>query len=410
MFVLGLMGVAVSRGSDSYQFRWFHYRPGELRIIMDTSVTESGVLSHSSSTHDVRGWLLCIDLESKAELPDRTRIYGPLWSVTGEQSWLNHADGVAFTDRDRKARVDAGFVAFDDHGDVVRIRADEHGVSRRARLRIADSSAEWIPNGVFSWVAAPLPPGSEDTFTTLSHRYRIHRDPKEGSRLFESLSGDRVDDRWLEQAFETYRGMKEMGNVRAFITNERDYLICFPMDFWNRMGEKDAPRRMVDTFEWKGTTYDRKQWAFYFKRGSLDPVVFRKPEVPEVTMVFGSPSQTVSINGEPALLYLTKKGVVLVFPTTHEVRTTVLPPDPATEFAGGSGVLPGQVQHLPEENTLAFLATHYMSTAASLYLWNYQTGQTSMQSLELTQLFRKRFFVLGLNGPSQALPVKESGE
>jgi hypothetical protein len=67
MFVLGLIAVAVSRGSDSYRFRWFHYRPGELRIIMDTSVTDLGVLSHSSSTHDVRGWLLCIDVESKAE-------------------------------------------------------------------------------------------------------------------------------------------------------------------------------------------------------------------------------------------------------------------------------------------------------------------------------------------------------
>ena len=218
----------------------------------------------------------------------------------------------------------------------------------------------------------------------------------------------RVDDRWLEQAFDTYRGMKEMGNVSAFITDDRNYLICFPMDFWNRgWGKaKDGQRNIVDTFEWKGTSYDRKDWAFYFKRGSLDPIPFRKPSVEGVKQFFSAPSQGLSINGEPALLYMTKTSMVLVTLTTNERRTFVVPRDPNTEFMEGPGVQPDRVQHLAGSYTVAFFAAHYMGTAAALYLWNYQTGANSLQSFDTTQLFRPHFF--GLNGPNKPLPIREA--
>jgi hypothetical protein len=392
---------AAGSSSNQYDFRWLHASSTELRIIMDTSVTESSPLSHSSTVRDVRDWLVVIDLNSPLPIQKAARVYGPLWSVDDRQSWLNHADGVSFTQEDRKAKAKAGFVAFDDAGAVVRIRPGANG-STRDRLKISSAKAEWVADGPFEWNARALPPGSEDEIQTLSHRYRLHRDDATRTQLFETLTGKRVEDPWLESAFETYRTMKEMGNVAALLTNELDYLVCFPAPLWNRSGDKDAPRQFVETFEWNGKTYDRKDWAFFFKRGSPEPVIFRKAPIPGVMLFTGGPSQVLSIDGVAWLLYLTDTGASLVALESGEQRSMNVPWKlPSVAF--GTGILHWNIRSLPDRDEIILLATDASSENVAVYFWNYRTGAVRHKPLAIQNLFREP--LLGKNSPKHVFPV-----
>src|SRR5262245_13657805 len=75
----------------------------QLRLIVSTSRHYRPALSHSSTTSDVRGWLVTVDLASEAPLAERARVLGPLWDSPPARSFLSFNAGTNFTDGDAAA-------------------------------------------------------------------------------------------------------------------------------------------------------------------------------------------------------------------------------------------------------------------------------------------------------------------
>jgi len=384
--VAGVTSPARAERTALFHFRHFHLRGDELRVILDSALFVSSPLSHSSSTRDEKGWLVCIDLASTKPLANRARLYGPLWDAADAQSSLSHQAGVVFTERDQRAAAARAFVAFDDTGNVVRIRGDTRDI-----LELAPSAARWRAHGSYRPSEGRLPPGSEDEVQTLTHRHRLRRVNGQ-VQLTETLSGVRVPDPWLEAAFATYRGMKDMGNVRAWVTDDLQYLVCFPDRAWSRQ-RHDGPPGLITTFEWGGRTYDRPKWAFYFRRPNRDPLIFQKWSESGQFLFEEAPAQTIAVEGEPYFLYLTQAGPVLA-PLAGGTRlSSPVPP--------GDGWLrfpPTDIRHDPAAGELLFFGRNdprfngTIDGGVMLFRWSYRKGPMTRVALPTEELFRRSFF------------------
>ena len=97
------LGGCASSGSGQLDIRARTVAGRELRLIVTTSRSYRPLLSHSSKTADVKGWLVTIDLASDGPLAERARIVGPLWDVPNARAVVSFHSGSAFTRADALA-------------------------------------------------------------------------------------------------------------------------------------------------------------------------------------------------------------------------------------------------------------------------------------------------------------------
>ena len=198
----------------------------ELRILLETVVYFRPLTSHSSKASSAKGWLITVDLAKQGPLSGAfSRLRAPVGraecAIFAQLRRRRH-----FTDQDVAAARATPFIDFDWDGTPVQIRRDQHGHGIRERL-VLGATPRWKPDGSFSPLPAPGPPMNEETVETLSGRYHLQLSDGH-TTVHERLTGKRIVDPWLEKAFTTYRNIKELKNVRTWLTDDLQYLVCNP--------------------------------------------------------------------------------------------------------------------------------------------------------------------------------------
>ena len=75
----------------------------ELRLVIETSRLQPGPADSSSTTSDVKSYLLDVNLASAAPLAQRFRLYGPLSSSPASRSSISFDAGANFGKQDEEA-------------------------------------------------------------------------------------------------------------------------------------------------------------------------------------------------------------------------------------------------------------------------------------------------------------------
>jgi len=375
-------------GSPALDVKYQFLVANELRLIVETTVQHGSIFPDApTKTSNSKGWLISVNLTSARPLTERARVYGPLWDTR-----ISHTgfDGLVFTEDDRKAAVSTPFVAFDHEGNVVRIT---HSTSSRRLprniLATTSTSAGWRDLPPFSPWPEAIKFLSEDSLQTVSHRYELRRGTDAKVTLYETLSGIPIEKPWLTSAFATYREMKDMGNVRAWLTDDLKYLMCFPEPIWNRRFENLTT---VTNFEWAGQSYSRQEYAFMFHEPNPDPVIFQRPSIPGLH-VWDNPQSVVIADGDLYFQYRTDTNVLLwpfASGQRYELRTVGL--KGWDRFIGG-----GRFQHIPSDGKIAFFIDDFMTTHKApsenliVFLWDYRKHTVARYEAHIVELFRNHF-------------------
>jgi hypothetical protein len=366
-----------------------HFLVGnELRLIVETTVRHDAILPDApSKTSDAKGWLISVELSSPGPLTERARVYGPLWDTPISHTGFG---GLVFTEDDRKAALSTPFVAFDHEGKVVRIsHTTSNGPLPRSMLDTTPVPAIWKQLTPFSPRPERIEPRSEESLQTPSHRYELRRGTDGKVTLYETLTGTPISNPWLTRAFATYREMKDMRNVTAWITEDLQYLVCFPAWIWNRSFEH-LP--IVTEFEWAGKSYSRKEYAFMLHEPNSDPIIFQRPSIAGSKRLWGEPQSVFVADGDLYFQYGTETNVVL-WPFSsgrrYELQTSSL--KGWDRFAGS------RFQHMPNDGKIAFFiddapTTHrHPSENILVFLWDYRKDTVTRYETHIRELFRNHF-------------------
>lgn len=376
--------------APSLDARHFFQSGNELRIIVETSVKTSAFWSHSTTTSKSKGWLVCVDLASDKPIRQRTRVYGPLWDTPNAHTGF---DGLIFTKEDQEAAAATALVAFDHEGNIVRIQGSaKAGPKMRSFLQISNSNAVWQPQGQHSAPPEQLRSFAADAVETSSHRYELRYGQDGSAALYERLSGKPVEKPWLTKAFATYRGMKDMDNVRAWLSEDLSYLICFP-----------APG--PTEFEWAGKTYPRKDYAFLFHEPESAPVIFRRP--PLEGGVWGQPDDVFLIDGRPYMHDKAETKVVLSPILGEGLRYQL----ETTPLQGWVAYDHSRVQHVVANDQLVSFVDDFHSGVYApsdnfiVFIWNYRKNEVERHEAHIREVFRN---FLGEFSPHAAIkPVEK---
>jgi len=269
------------------------------RAVVDTAVSSTGWLDHTSRISDPRTYLLVVDLSRPAGEAGRARVYGPLWRAP-ERTWGVRADEPDLFGDDA-ARLAAPDYAFDRDGTLVCHVPDRAGATVRQHRLVSDASgARWKP-ATRRIPRPPLTRGTSDE-RARSNDLRYHLTPVEGggSALIDRVEGRGAPDRWLEQALDRVRAMPDFGNVRLLLTDDLKYLVAVPAPRWNV--EARPGGRTVETFELAGRTYARGRYVIVLARDAQGPVVVERIEHAQFRGWPG-PADAYSIGGELFLYY-----------------------------------------------------------------------------------------------------------
>jgi hypothetical protein len=395
-------------GAPNFKIRNECLVGNELRILLETVVYFRPLTSHSSKASSAKGWLITVDLSKPGPLRGRARVYGPLWDVPNVRSSLSFDVGVRFTEQDVAAARATPFIDFDWDGTPVRIRRDRQGQWIRERL-IFGAAPHWKSDGPFSPLPPPGPPMNEETVETLSCRY--HLQLSEGhTTLHERLTGKRIVDPWLENAFTTDRSIKELKNVRTWLTDDLKYLVCNPEPVYLEV--RGDPR----DFEYGGKTYRRGEYALVWERPNPQPRIVKKPhaETFQVPQPIGA---AFSING--VLYFLYEEGRLNIRPEEKPAATLIpafggrsyTAQPPADRRQEWEYRCPRQWQQLGKPTGLAFFGTNGYGGQAPhqvphgsvvVFVWTLENAKVSVFEAPTSELFERQS---GEYVPKQAVPI-----
>ncbi|HNC22704.1 MAG TPA: hypothetical protein PLU52_00750 [Opitutaceae bacterium] len=364
----GLLSQSAS-ASPNLEARYWHVKGTQLRLIVETTIQHSSIIPDTPrTTSDAKGWLLVVDLSSSQALGARSVVVGPLWDTPNPHTGF---DGLIFTKADQEAAKATPFVAFDSDGNVMRIKN-----GHRCELILEQATARWVDRGAYVPPPEKIPFLGEDLLRTASKRYELRRDPGNGRvTLYETLTGARVPNEWVTNAFSTYRTIPDIDNTKAFVSEGLDCLVCFPHWIWN----KGFGKGVVSDFQVGGHSYKRADYLFWFHPPSREPIVIHRPQV-DNTEFDGVPSFMVMVNNQPWMFY-NRIGAVrlqrLDGPEFFEAKTASLTEWPQYGIR--------DEQHLPEQNCIAM----FYDNRATLhtYIWNYQSGKIAQYDTSYSELF-----------------------
>jgi hypothetical protein len=395
-------------GTPNYRIRTECLVGNELRILLETVVYFRPLTSHSSKASSAKGWLITVDLAKQGPLSGRSRVYGPLWDVPNVRSSLSFDVGAHFTDQDVAAARATPFIDFDWDGTPVQIRRDQHGHGIRERL-VLGATPRWKPDGSFSPLPAPGPPMNEETVETLSGRYHLQLSDGH-TTVHERLTGKRIVDPWLEKAFTTYRNIKELKNVRTWLTDDLQYLVCNPQPVYLEV--RGDPR----DFEYAGKTYRRGEYVLVWQRPNPEPRIVKKPRA-ETPQILEPIVAAFSIKG--VLYFLYEEGRLNIGPDEKPAATlipafggkTYAAQSPADRRAEWEYRCPRQRQQLEKPARLAFFGTNRFGAQApdqvpdqsvTVFIWTLENAKVSVFDAPTSGLFERQS---GEYVPKQALAV-----
>jgi hypothetical protein len=398
----GLCGVAALRFANAdmvgLEIRSQHLVGDELRLVVETYRTWMPFLSHSSRTADAKGYYLAINLASKEPLTDRTQVIGPLWDVPDPRSSISFEAGANFTQEDVDAAAATPICVFDTDGTLLRFTRDKtRHVAVCDALVTTAANVSWKRQGDLKPVHDTLGPMSEDRVTTGSGRYTVmyHHGKAE---CFDLFTGEPKEDVWLTRCFAQARSIKDLNNIRLFLTNDLKYLVVSPMDIWN------TGRELIKTFDLDGRTYKRADVGLAYARGSEKPLVFPRKMDEHAGFLAEAPHGAFSI-GEKLYLFMSDETMLRLY--TPNGREEIV--SKATPGVHWKAIPYPQIQHAPAANELVMFESNEISAKAeaneviSVIRWDYRKNVVTRDDVPLKDIFAHRG---GQLRPKSALPVK----
>jgi hypothetical protein len=241
----------------------------ELRVIVRTYEPHQPLMSHSSVSSDVKGWVVLVVLGKTGPLAKRSRVLGPVWDVPGARSSISLEAGATYSKEDVEAQRATPRVMFDEEGQVMRLRltADGKGVEKSV-LDVRETGAVWWKDAAYTRIPNRVGWTSGDYVQTRTKKYHLqYADGKAG--LYETNTGKAVPDRWLENVMEQVCGEPGQGKMKMILTEDLKYLVVNPAPL-NVDGE------FVKTFRIAGKEYSRAEYWVYWERAHPEPVLVKK--------------------------------------------------------------------------------------------------------------------------------------
>jgi hypothetical protein len=360
----------------------------ELRLVVETSRSSEGPFDHHSTTTDVKGYLILIDLDSHKPMKQRSRMFGPLWDVPEPRSSLSFDAGVMFTQQDVDAAHLTPRCAFDSNGTLLRFRWDSASkATLRESLEIGSTGASWKYCGDVKPIKNDLLPGSQDELTSTSGQFAlIYQDGE--AKLYDLFTSLPKEDSWLTTSFVQLRAIKDQGDVFMFLTDDLNCVVVGPMS-----------TNKSKTFDFGGKTY---------QRADVVTVLHRPVGAPELfPQMFNGPYGAFSIKNE---LYLFKSD-------WHSLR--LYKPDGTKEFRVATAGIPAwesisypQMQCQPSTNEIFLFSSNDPTVGVSLYehllvtRCNYGNNTVTNDDVPIIDLFDQTAF--GDFAPKSAMRVPQS--
>jgi hypothetical protein len=394
--VLGSAFLASGCDDASYlELRGQCLRGDELRLLVETYRVSTEFGSHRSKVSDTKSYLVTVDVESTKPIAERAKIYGPLWSVPNKRSSISYQAGAMYSKEDVEAARATPVCWFDTDGQLVRFIGDPaRKIIRRDVLKLASDVATWTRQADAKPVLDDLGPMSEDRLQTPSGRFKLaYRNG--AAQLFDLYTGEAKEDAWLTKCFAEARSVKDLSNVRLFLTEDLNHLVVSPVQGWYNGHE------MVTTFTLRGKTYKRGDFGFAYSRPAPEPIVF--PRKLDPNFLAEEPHGAFTIDSQLFLLM------------NDEESLRLYTPDGKREFrlaASGKPLWPTypflRLQHAPANEELIFFdhpitRDSVPNESVLVSRWRYRAGTVARRDVHVIELFERRAARLV---PKSVIPVK----
>lgn len=376
----------------------------ELRFVLETARTTTGLIWQETRWANVRGWLVCADLSADSPFMIRPeaalavnatglakgrqepplampplivrdnslRLFGPLWSTPGQRLMLHmpsvYVGESALAQRNRRlGRTAPPYVGMNEHGTPVRVRV--HPQRDDGFLRDEFDPAEQLPH----WRGESFYPALEGTPRIPAINaagYLLYAEPSGEFAAYEFLSGHRVRSEWLDGALAVFQALPHLQRFeRAWLTEDAQYLV-FSLAKWETEDVSTLPGRgpRFTNFTVGGQTYSRATHSLYFRRPETAPRVFKREADGDPDSSLGmNPRAALSIDGELRLLNLQEGRLWLSAAEGGVTREIALP-------GGARWLTSRRIQHLPAEGRVVLIV---VNEDVRVFDWNYRTGQGS---------------------------------
>jgi len=360
-------------------------RDDDLRLLVETYRVSTDFASHRSKVSDTKGYLITISIESTKPIAERAKIYGPLWNVPNKRSSISYQAGAMYSKEDVEAARATPVCWFDADGQLVRFIGDPtRKAIRRDVLKIAADGATWKRQPDAKPVFDDLGPMSEERLETLSRRFKLlYRNG--AAQLFDLFSGEPKQDAWLTDCFAEARSIKDLSNVRLFLTEDLNHLVVSPMEQWNN------GHSTVTTFTLRGKTYRRADYGLAYSRPLAEPAVFPRQLDPAQGFLAEAPHGAFSIDSKLFLLMNDEKSLRLYTPEGKQEFHLV---------ANGKPLWPSypflRLQHAPANDELVFFDTNEITRSSGpdeaviVSRWKYRSGTVARREVRIIDLFERR--------------------
>jgi hypothetical protein len=357
----------------------------ELRLGIETYSESRGPFDHSATDSDVKGYLVIVDLSSDKSIAERAKLYGPLWSVPNPRSSISLDAGTNFTQQDVDAMQITPTCMFDGDGTLVRFKWDaSRQVAVRESLTVGKDSGSWKTEGDLKTIKNSLGAMSEDKAISASARYMLIYEKGEAT-LYDVFTGESKDDNWLTTSFADARSIKNLNNIRIFLTDDLNYLVVSP---WGTTG--DGQGGVLKTFDLNGKTYNRADSVLIYRRPQANAqLIVRKPGEKEYQQE--APHGIFSIGGE------------LYFFMNDQHALRLYRPDGTKEFhVDANGNAPWETAAFPQiqfsrKDDEIILYSGNDTTAeigpnehVKVLMWKYLTNDLTQNDIPLINLFESR--------------------
>lgn len=367
-----LAGCFLPERSSSIQVEKATLVGDDLKLVVKSAQHSTPFYAHSTKTYNVRHYYIGMDVKSKAPLRTAATIMGPLW-IEKDTAWQ-----AEFLPRWPHYKQ----FGFDPNGELQRITWNEdQGNWDRDRLSIEKDRSRWIPAGLVSSI-----PGPTNIFAsnlrTRSGNWQVYINATNAPELYETATGQRTNDPWLEDVISQLYRVREIGVEHRIgdvkLTDDRKYVVYWPSTSFNWNGqaypvtEKPSPNH-------KGVQ-KKQEHAVIFERPSPEGLVVSKGDWSDAWS--GRPLGFFSIGGELLLLKQNTNYLALV---DQQGRTKY------QMNAPNSKAYYHTTQDEPEANRLVFFDNFIIPNPFEVRIWDYQSGSLSTFKFQLPSLFENSF-------------------
>jgi hypothetical protein len=195
-----------------------------------------------------------------------------------------------------------------------------------------------------------------------------------------------IDDPWLTQRFAEARSIRDLNNVRIFLTEDLRYLVVSPMAIWNHFQDGRD-----EIFEFDGRTHTRADVGLAYSRPAAKPQLFRQNLDDQAGFNAEPPHGAFSIDGE-LYLFMSDKTMLRLY-TPDGRKETIVRATPDLKWHDAPYPT---IQHAPDAHELVLFETNeitlqeHQNEIVIVIRWNYAKNVVTRTEVPIRDLFMRK--------------------